>query len=132
VQLRINRDSRYACRSEGSSFCPNLKLTLPPQIHIKHPIVTDAEKYAAMNTLCEMLLISDVPENLRGIYPEMAFTFCPSREGRVDSNDEVFAQYFCKTIVEKLCLGKDELAKKMEATKDSFLSRNSTKFYHQP
>jgi hypothetical protein len=102
------------------------------QIHIKHHLVDGREKYAAMNTLCEKLLISDLPENLRNTNPDVAFTFCPSREGAITTDDKVFAQYFCKTIVEKLCLGEDELAKKMEAIKSSFISRNSTKFLHQP
>ncbi|KAF2823261.1 hypothetical protein CC86DRAFT_469099 [Ophiobolus disseminans] len=102
------------------------------EIHIKHPMVADKEKYAAIDTLCQMLLISDLPSNLRGLHPGMSFAFCPSTEGIVDSNDEVFAQYFCKTIVEYLCIGDGKLSKKMEAMRDSFMDRNSTKFFHQP
>lgn len=102
------------------------------EIHIKHHLVNGREKYAAMNTLCEKLLISDLPENLRNTNPGVAFNFYPSQEGASTTDDKVFAQYFCKTIVEKLCLGEDELAKKMEATKSSFMNRNSTKFLHQP
>ena len=107
-------------------------LTSHDQIHIKHPIVEEREKCAALDDLCKMLLISDLPSNLRGVYPDMAFAFCPSREGTVNSNDYLFAQYFCKTVVEYLCIGDGKVSKKMEAMRDNFMSRNSTKFIHHP
>ena len=135
--IRIPRENTSSGKhklevSSPIKFALRLLWLTASQIHIKHHLVNGPAKYAAMNTLCEKLLISNLPENLRNTNPGVAFTFCPSQEGTITTNDKTFAQYFCKTIVAKLCLGENELAKNMEANKSSFMNRNSTKFLHQP
>lgn len=108
------------------------RLTQCWQIRVQHPQTTEEDRHNEVDRLCRALLATDLASNLRALDPSISYTFCPSREGEVKPCDEIFVQYFCKTIVEYFCIGENRQSRKLEDKKNDFLFRNNTKYIHQP
>ncbi|KAH8903542.1 hypothetical protein BR93DRAFT_986246, partial [Coniochaeta sp. PMI_546] len=104
--------------------------TFKLELHLVHPDAPDSSTASEqLLRLCDSLLSSQLATHLRSLSPGARFIFAPSREGTQTYMDKRFIRCFSVGIVGRYCMH-TKLSTDMEAERDGFLTRNSTRFIH--
>ena len=97
-----------------------------------HPQIPFSQKIdAKLYELCTRLLKTSLSVELQLLDRIDSFTVSPTQEVILDTIDRGFARHFSIAIVETYCMG-DTLSQELETMQEDFLSKNTTKYLHQP